>query len=1554
MKFKKMMLVTLLLLAILTLGAVSASDGADALTADDSPAEEVALEETSAADENIVNSQESVASDDLVGDGEPISFEDVNFDVRIDEYATDGSDGKSDWAFCVINVPQGVNGTIVVSSGDEVFFNKSLGDYDDPNFYWDTGEGSYDYAIAPSDVNFFSGLKTGDIVKFSLFDGDNLVGSHLSKITFENNFFRLESTFNIWVWNDDDLLGPLYLDTLHSVVNIDVWGQEIDGIFYVSCNGKEYKYKAVFDESGNSWHNWALSSFGITEPGSYPVTIRYGTEDGPEYVVGQKTLHVHEFDYTTFRGVLINNNHLLSLYCPDGAQGTITIFVRCHGESDDYPADPVVVRNITSDDYNKWIDWSFDELGCQIDNGYNFCVKIDGADVFDDGCWYGQYWPRDFVPDDVFIEINQGDLRGDDWVLNLYVPESSSFTEGNLTIKSGTVNMIVGNYKELKYWEMDMDTEYRLYQYQLNFNDLKNLAKLKDKEMITFTFTYLDNGTQKEYKRIAFFERKDDSIRFNSFVYVRDDYESCGPVYLDSPERVVSIDVWTPGITGTFHVFCNGKEFRFKVNYAEDENGGNRQYTLKAFGITETGIYPVTVTYGTEDDPGDLIMQDVIIVREFNYDTFRAITYQNECFIALYCPENADGTISIFLKKEDVDDYPSKPAVTHVINSSDYGNWLNWTYKELGAKLQNGYNMRIEINDGNDEKFSYEDFIWYERYEPREFVPTEISIIPSFELFFLDEDNYDRTFMELYIPESALVYGGNLTIKSGTRTLFSKKLTHWNMNFDNENRLYFYEVLFGNLKNVYEMKDGEILRYAFAYDDNGTRKIIEKSIVLRLVDDEDGERFEFSFARACDANLLDDDVILMISDFPEGIDDEFKISTGIWDRYLETTWKISELTRNEDGVYAFKASDFNFKIYDFYPDADYNLFITFYKDGVKDQEYEFDGWIYKNPALPSGEITLDPEENYIVLFVKRPESNIQVSIKRGGASTNINLPLQWINSYYLEDEEWYAYGIDCGDFNWIDRNGEYEITASFTIDGVEKSYTSTFSVYDFTIDVRYGDDDPWNKTAIDLRDPIFKVNLPENSSGRIVVDVNGAERMNMTLDEKGYTYWNRMGAYYVTLGDLQIAESGTYGLTLKIYDDEGNLRRSVSTNLDVIVSYNYFFFNDGIYSVSENPDLFDFHLGAPIPKGTIVTLYINDEIVANGIIGAGLDLDPGCPGFDIFHDEFGSFKPGYYDARVVYTYRNGTNETVAESSFSVLTKSGNVNITLSSENALTVDKIYVEVSALEPASYSDKFVLKISIDPDEDEGRELYYDANYLSENVWNVATKKFNLGTLSAGTHLIMVTYFADDRNNMVSTDFFSDRFTVTVKKTSTILAASSIVTFYQVSKKLLVTLKDANGKAISGKKVTIKVGTISKTLTTNSKGQVAVDICKLIPKAYFAYINFAGDNTYLKAPAKKVTVKVNKAPPKILAPIKGYKLNVKVKTVTATLKDNKGKIIKNAKLTLKINGKSYIARTDAKGIATFKVTNLNKRAKFVGLINFAGDKYFKPLNGRVTVVVK
>ena len=44
MKFKKMMLVTLLLLAILTLGAVSASDGADAVTADDTVAEDVTLE----------------------------------------------------------------------------------------------------------------------------------------------------------------------------------------------------------------------------------------------------------------------------------------------------------------------------------------------------------------------------------------------------------------------------------------------------------------------------------------------------------------------------------------------------------------------------------------------------------------------------------------------------------------------------------------------------------------------------------------------------------------------------------------------------------------------------------------------------------------------------------------------------------------------------------------------------------------------------------------------------------------------------------------------------------------------------------------------------------------------------------------------------------------------------------------------------------------------------------------------------------------------------------------------------------------------------------------------------------------------------------------------------------------------------------------------------------------------------------------------------------------------------------------------------------------------
>ena len=192
----------------------------------------------------------------------------------------------------------------------------------------------------------------------------------------------------------------------------------------------------------------------------------------------------------------------------------------------------------------------------------------------------------------------------------------------------------------------------------------------------------------------------------------------------------------------------------------------------------------------------------------------------------------------------------------------------------------------------------------------------------------------------------------------------------------------------------------------------------------------------------------------------------------------------------------------------------------------------------------------------------------------------------------------------------------------------------------------------------------------------------------------------------------------------------------------------------------------------------------------------------------------------------------------------------------------------------------------------------------------------------------------------------------TFTEPKSSTVLIASKVSATYNVAKNLVVTLKDINGKLLANKKVTVKLGSISKTLKTNSKGQVSVNVATLVPKTYTATVKFAGDSSY-KASTVKPKVVVNKAKPKLAAKAKTFKVKAKVKKYTATLKNNKGKVLKKVKLTLKVGKKTYTAKTNAKGVATFKV-KLTKKGKNTATVKFAGNKYFTAISKKVKITVK
>ena len=192
----------------------------------------------------------------------------------------------------------------------------------------------------------------------------------------------------------------------------------------------------------------------------------------------------------------------------------------------------------------------------------------------------------------------------------------------------------------------------------------------------------------------------------------------------------------------------------------------------------------------------------------------------------------------------------------------------------------------------------------------------------------------------------------------------------------------------------------------------------------------------------------------------------------------------------------------------------------------------------------------------------------------------------------------------------------------------------------------------------------------------------------------------------------------------------------------------------------------------------------------------------------------------------------------------------------------------------------------------------------------------------------------------------------TLTVNKIQTEITGNAITATYNVNKDLVITLKDSDGNPVSGVNVTVDLNG-AKTYTTDSNGQVKVSTKGLAPNTYMAKVTFNGDTDYDKS-TLDVKVTVNKASPKLTAKAKTFKFEDKTKKYTVTLKDNNGNVLKNKKISLKVNGKTYTANTNSKGVATFKLSKLTKKGTYNAVISFAGDKDYNKISKSVKLTVK
>ena len=214
------------------------------------------------------------------------------------------------------------------------------------------------------------------------------------------------------------------------------------------------------------------------------------------------------------------------------------------------------------------------------------------------------------------------------------------------------------------------------------------------------------------------------------------------------------------------------------------------------------------------------------------------------------------------------------------------------------------------------------------------------------------------------------------------------------------------------------------------------------------------------------------------------------------------------------------------------------------------------------------------------------------------------------------------------------------------------------------------------------------------------------------------------------------------------------------------------------------------------------------------------------------------------------------------------------------------------------------------------------------------------------ATTYTFGITFLGDD--------YYYGSFTansIKVVKKYSLLTIKNLTYKVNAAKKLSATFKDEFGKLIKNKKVTFTVNGKTYSATTNSKGVASVKITLNKKGTYTYTAKYAGDNIY-EAVKKNAKLKILPLATSLTTKKVTYKKAAKTKKISVTLKSGT-KALKSKKVTIKVNKKTYTAKTNSKGVATVKVS-LNKKGTYTYTAKFAGDNTYKAISKSNKILIK
>ena len=163
--------------------------------------------------------------------------------------------------------------------------------------------------------------------------------------------------------------------------------------------------------------------------------------------------------------------------------------------------------------------------------------------------------------------------------------------------------------------------------------------------------------------------------------------------------------------------------------------------------------------------------------------------------------------------------------------------------------------------------------------------------------------------------------------------------------------------------------------------------------------------------------------------------------------------------------------------------------------------------------------------------------------------------------------------------------------------------------------------------------------------------------------------------------------------------------------------------------------------------------------------------------------------------------------------------------------------------------------------------------------------------------------------------------------------------------------TLRDANGNPLANKFIQIGFNGKIYNRTTDENGKSRLQINLKKADLYTFAVCFLGDENYNASfVVAKITVVTQT--PKLTVPNKSYKASAKTKTLTATFKSARGTLLAKKKITFTVNGKTYSATTDSKGVAKVNVS-ISKKGTYNFTAKFAGDMTYAAITTKATLKI-